>query len=272
MIADALPGLIPTTFGEYFTADEFEYPELRVGLVGAWWPPEASGGQFYDLSGYGNHGTLTNMDPATDWVISDYSTPPGWALDLDNAAIEYIDIPNLSPPANYTMFWAGRLAEVDREQHIAEFWGTQWYISGSNKMIVYDSVVGYDNNHTYVANEKFTAAMEYIGSDMAAYLNGELVISPTTQSRSVSTGLTIGNLYTQAHFFAWGGLISVLYIYNEQKDAAWHARMHADPLAPLRLRRRKVWKVPVAPGGLTLLDFERATYRGANRGVMRGVG
>jgi hypothetical protein len=34
-----------------------------------------------DRSGYGNHGTLTNMDAGTDWVGSRY----GWALDLDGS-------------------------------------------------------------------------------------------------------------------------------------------------------------------------------------------
>jgi hypothetical protein len=40
-------------------------------LVG-WWCPsiDATGGILLDRSGRGNHGTLTNMDPASDWVVS----------------------------------------------------------------------------------------------------------------------------------------------------------------------------------------------------------
>jgi len=45
---------------------------LRDGLVGAWAPSVSGwgGNVLRDLSGQGNHGTLTNMDPATDWVVS----------------------------------------------------------------------------------------------------------------------------------------------------------------------------------------------------------
>ena len=54
------------------------YASLRQGLVGAWCPSlGASGYRLIDRSGYGNHGTLTNMDPGTDWV------PSGGKLALD---------------------------------------------------------------------------------------------------------------------------------------------------------------------------------------------
>ena len=57
------------------------YASLRQGLVGAWCPSlGASGYRLMDRSGYGNHGTLTNMDPETDW-ISDGKL----ALDFDGS-------------------------------------------------------------------------------------------------------------------------------------------------------------------------------------------
>jgi hypothetical protein len=53
---------------------------ILTGLVGAWCPSLGpSGYTLLDRSGRGNHGTLTNMDAATDWV----GTPGGWALDFD---------------------------------------------------------------------------------------------------------------------------------------------------------------------------------------------
>ena len=58
---------------------ECEYPELWKGLVGSWAPYLGSTGTtLRDWSGHGNHGTLTSMDPATDWVASQY----GWAIDV----------------------------------------------------------------------------------------------------------------------------------------------------------------------------------------------
>ena len=57
------------------------YANLREGLVGAWCPSiRGSGFTLPDLTGYGNHGTLTNM-AADDWVSSER----GRALDFDGA-------------------------------------------------------------------------------------------------------------------------------------------------------------------------------------------
>ena len=54
------------------------YASLRQGLVGCWVPSlGASGYRLIDRSGNNNHGVLTNMDPATDWV------PSGGKLALD---------------------------------------------------------------------------------------------------------------------------------------------------------------------------------------------
>lgn len=56
---------------------------LNRGLVG-WWMrhPSVGGGHLMpDIGGRNIHGTLTNMDPGTDWV----ATPYGPALDFDNS-------------------------------------------------------------------------------------------------------------------------------------------------------------------------------------------
>ena len=64
--------------GSARTIDGTDTESLRRGLVGAWVPSlGASGYRLIDRSGYGNHGTLTNMDPGTDWV------PSGGKLALD---------------------------------------------------------------------------------------------------------------------------------------------------------------------------------------------
>jgi hypothetical protein len=48
-----------------------EHSSLSEGLVGAWCPSlGATGFRLIDRSGYGNHGVLTGMDAATDWVVS----------------------------------------------------------------------------------------------------------------------------------------------------------------------------------------------------------
>jgi len=53
---------------------------ILQGLVGAWCPSLGpSGYTLLDRSGRGQHGTLTNMDAASDWI----GTSTGWALDFD---------------------------------------------------------------------------------------------------------------------------------------------------------------------------------------------
>lgn len=62
------------------SAGESKHPDLWKRLVGAWCPfLGVTGNRLIDQSAYKNHGTLTNMDAATDWVI----TENGYALDFD---------------------------------------------------------------------------------------------------------------------------------------------------------------------------------------------
>lgn len=87
------------------------YASLRQGLVGAWCPSlGASGYRLIDRSGYGNHGTLTNMDPGTDW-ISDGKL----ALDFDGSN-DYVNASTgfrffqLSQDACTVSFWNKNLS------------------------------------------------------------------------------------------------------------------------------------------------------------------
>lgn len=54
---------------------------ITRGIVGCWSPSlGASGYLLRDVSGLNNHGTLTNVDPGTNWVASE----KGLALDFDS--------------------------------------------------------------------------------------------------------------------------------------------------------------------------------------------
>lgn len=68
------------SLADYGTHDESARPELWAGCVGAWCPSLGpTGDRLHDFSGRQNWGTLTNMDPSTDWVVSG----GGYALDFD---------------------------------------------------------------------------------------------------------------------------------------------------------------------------------------------
>ncbi len=59
---------------------------LRLCMTGL----QGGGKKWKDVSGFGNHGTLTNMDPATDWVIGGNPRSPGHVLKLVAASTQYI--------------------------------------------------------------------------------------------------------------------------------------------------------------------------------------
>ncbi len=70
--------------------DQSKHPQLWDGLAGAWYPGAGpSGNTLYDLSGRDNHGTLTNMDAATDWVVNRGQM----VLDFDGTN-DYINVPS----------------------------------------------------------------------------------------------------------------------------------------------------------------------------------
>jgi len=64
--------ILPGTYQNGFAPRDGEplFPELWDGCVGAWNPGLGpSGLTLRDWSPYKNHGTLTNMDAGTDWVM-----------------------------------------------------------------------------------------------------------------------------------------------------------------------------------------------------------
>ncbi|MBU0766412.1 LamG domain-containing protein [Patescibacteria group bacterium] len=84
-------------------SSSFNNITLDNGLVGYWKFDEGSGSTIArDSSQYGNDGTLTNMDPQSDWILN--TTPAGntgttffnpYSLDFDGSS-NYIEIGNVS--------------------------------------------------------------------------------------------------------------------------------------------------------------------------------
>ena len=84
--------ILPASYSNGFAPRDGQplYPGLWRNCVGAWAPGLGPTGlTFRDCSGFGNHGTLTNMDPGTDWVISGGR----YALDFDGSD-DYVNVPN----------------------------------------------------------------------------------------------------------------------------------------------------------------------------------
>lgn len=76
--------ILPASYSNGFAPRDGQplYPELWRGCVGAWAPCLGPTGlTLRDWSGFGHHGTLTNMDTATDWA----SSSGRYAVDLDGS-------------------------------------------------------------------------------------------------------------------------------------------------------------------------------------------
>ncbi len=113
-------------------AAESENPGLWQGLVGAWASSLGpTGATLRDQSGRGNHGTLTNMDPATDWVVGE----KGWALDLVAASSQYIPVDSLVSSA-----WTYPYSII----------GTFRTTSAAGQNILSLSILSTSNRHSYL--------------------------------------------------------------------------------------------------------------------------
>ena len=91
-----MSGIIKPTVGAQLKLDH----PLSRGLVGCWLLNENNGNKVHDYSGQGNLGTLTNMDPATDWVGSLH----GGALDFDGYN-DYLAIPIITTSTTTLSAW-----------------------------------------------------------------------------------------------------------------------------------------------------------------------
>jgi hypothetical protein len=98
--------ILPASYANGFAPRDGQpfYPELWRGCVSAWNPGLGpSGLTLRDWSGRGNHGTLTNMDPGTDWVVSQGR----YALDFDGTN-DYVSLGTsavFSPSPMSIAFW-----------------------------------------------------------------------------------------------------------------------------------------------------------------------
>jgi hypothetical protein len=126
-----------------------EHSSLSEGLVGAWCPSlGATGYRLVDRSGYGNHGTLTNMT-SDDWVVSGGAG----ALDFESSKSQYIDcgsIQKIKPSATTKTILAWIYAKQVGVFGIASFrnGGSQgWacFLSSTNNLTAYTGLTSYNS-------------------------------------------------------------------------------------------------------------------------------
>lgn len=189
--------------GYAMSAGESKHPERWKGLIAAYAPfLGKTADKLYDFSGFGNHGTLINMDPSADWVFG----KDNWAIDF-NGTSQHIDCGNktaLDAPNNATLellvkwptsfgsAWDGILGKRDtfgdeQANYALNFNGA----GGTDVFQLYYNTDGV-NFRTLTAglSANFSVDIWYLvhgvyrkngsSTDMEIWVNGRLVASVTT--------------------------------------------------------------------------------------------
>jgi len=222
------------------------YASLRQGLVGAWCPSlGASGFRLIDRSGYGNHGTLTNMDPGTDWVTSGGKG----ALDFDgvNDQVNLGSSVVLDTRSFTISFWAAQTGGAAATMPIGNRNTTNSYVwfrsanylrmafpVGTVEFTSVTSFVGW--SHYVLTGITSSSGLSSIGLSV-----NSIPQSPINVSDSTFTVNTLGAGYSGAFWFL--GQIDDARIYNRAITATEIQLLYTGGrgvgLAPERIKHRR---------------------------------
>ena len=238
-------------------ASEAVYPHLRRGLVGAWVPSiGVTGGTLRDVSGRGSHGTLTNMDAATDWEM----TATGRAIraaggqefiESDFAGLAAADVP-------FTLFFDCRVFAF---KNLAVFGGVgvgglpvpggnvgRYWLNFSSNFYFWGGANDWNTGFAMVYNQDIRVAWRYDTVNMQLFVNGSLAATRTGYTPSVAaskltlfsrhpSGSTVPDC-TVRQFCVWDRALTANEI--RRLDAATAGEW-------LKRKRRRVYSITAAP-------------------------
>jgi prepilin-type N-terminal cleavage/methylation domain-containing protein len=184
----------------YEVGSDLFIPSPHSGLVGYWSFDEGTGTIAYDLSGYGNDGTLNNFN---------FTTTSGWttgkigkALIFDGSDdwVRVSNSPSLDINKNISVFaWVNRSRIVDWERILGKFYWSggstgSWNLNlGQGYLIcefningtwIYASAPAGTNNAT---STWYFVGCVYDGSRLYNYVNGELKATSIIASGNITT-------------------------------------------------------------------------------------
>lgn len=208
------------SWADYGTHDESAYPELWRGCIGAWsMCLGPTGLRLHDLSRCRNWGTLTNMVPGDDWVISGGR----YALDFDGTD-DVIELGSRGGdlteniPFSVSMWALARATGqndglISRDQNVPFAFSVR-FNGGSAITLLTDGATFI--GPTIATNVWFHLAVILAPSLRRFYLNG-LLTHETTAAYTVTANsdvLRIGCDFNPAAGRCWNGLIDDVRIYN----------------------------------------------------------
>ncbi|MFQ5641449.1 MAG: LamG-like jellyroll fold domain-containing protein [bacterium] len=241
------------------------------------------GTQLFDMSGNGNHGTLTNMDPATDWSVNQF----GIYLDFDG-----VDdmVSFASKPADQITIVGMVKSDADGDSKYPRIVEMPGYLLIGNR----DSGAGNDNSLEFVSlrsgnngdwyspvdsfphGSTISFAVNYDSSLTAnnptLWIDGisqavtETVTPSGSQQSNAGTGY-LGNRAAANRSFD-GRMHNIMY-YKRILSGDEIQQLYLDPLAPFRQRTSKPMFVPSPPvGGGYPAAYYDAVHVQSNPGMM----
>lgn len=270
-------GIAKPSPGELATIPYRQHPRYR-GCVGHWLFTEKGGDKVRDISGYGNDGTLTNMAPASDWVISGDPRLPGYALDFDGTndfvqvgqdlyesdnkgtITAWAKVDSLHSTVRRTVFSS---SDASIPNNFLEFGFGESGISG--KLFVHHYTSGGGNNNFVNGSsipslgQWYFVALVSDGSSWKMYLDGIEESSYTIVAGS-NNGRWFNDLDAGVHdvriarrersieTYHFDGSIADVRVYNRALTPNEIQSLYEDPLLEFQ-RRRRVYFVPTAPVG-----------------------
>lgn len=162
---------------------------------------EGKGPKVHDVSGFENHGTLTSMDPPTDWVASN----AGWALDFDgsNDFIEIIDRPSLEPTKFSISMWLLTSGQSGQEHIMRKENGTDARSYGL--ILNSDGILRLEPSSVATASALTTGVWLHIGASLDAAAGKIYVgVGQTQFATGAGAAITYGGATADLHIGKYG--------------------------------------------------------------------
>ena len=253
----------------------YRHQNLWNGCIGAWCPSQGhSGGTLIDYSPMMNHGTLVNMDPATDWVTN----AGGWALDFDGSNDYVSAVRGLQYPFTMATWWrsntTGSVAIFSVYASANEYVSLRAVVN-IPAMSISDTATGLaSTNGSSVTQGTWVhvALVAYSSTLRELYQNGLLVATATASKSPAITGATtyLGSLQGSSLF--WNGNIDDARLYERTlTQAELRTLATRRGIAYERKPRSRALRAPSGGGAFTLTaDAGTFSLSGQNAGLTVG--
>jgi hypothetical protein len=209
------------------------HESLWDGVVGAWCPSlGATGGTLRDLSGNHRHGTLTNMDPATDWQpegldfdgTSDYVTANFTGTGDEGTVSAWVTFDSLTAGTHAVFFSGGGTYVLINQIGSSVYW---YWMTGSTTV---------QSSSVLETGKLYHLLMTRQNGVVSGYINGQLSASSTGGSTWTETTAQIGGWPGQSTRTVDGVVDDVL-VYERPLTANEIAKLYR--LGPAGLYQQK---------------------------------